>query len=145
MAQYYSENRQSADLLGLVITGLVPGLGGVKVFNGAAKALSAAKSGTIGANMSKGLGILPGSRDALIKQASETFAKSQLPFSYKNKDVVKAITAGFGQDALETLAFETAVAVTMKKNPILTDLSFGETVKNIAVGGALGGAIAAIS
>ena len=144
MAQYYSENRQSADLLGLVITGLVPGLGGVKVFNGAAKALSAAKSGTIGANMSKGLGILPGSRDALIKQASETFAKSQLPFSYKNKDVVKAITAGFGQNALESLAFETAVAVTMKKNPILTDLSFGETVKNIAVGSALGGAIGGV-
>ena len=32
----------------------------------------------------------------------------------------------------------------MKKNPILTDLSFGETVKNIAVGGALGGAIGGV-
>ena len=141
MAQYYDANRKSADLLGFVVSSFVPGLGGVKVFQGGMKALSLAKEGQIAANMSKGLGILPGARAGLIREASETFATSRLPFSYKNPEVIKAITAGFGQNVLESLAFETAVAVTMKKNPILTDLSFGETLSNMAWGAGLGGAI----
>lgn len=141
MAKYYGENRQTADILGLVLTSFIPGLGGVKVFQGGVKVLNLAKEGTVGANMAKGLGILPGSRQALVKEATNTFATSRLPFSYAQPEVIKAIGAGFGQAALESLAFETAVAVTMKKNPILTDLDFGQTVSNIAMGGALGGAI----
>lgn len=144
MAKYYDENRQTADLIGLGITSLVPGLGGVKVFQAGAKALSLAKGGWAAENLSKGLGILPGSRAAMIKEASETFAASRLPFSFKNPEVVKAITAGFGQNVLESAAFETAVAITQKKNPILTDLDFGQTLSNIVVGAGLGGAIGGV-
>src|SRR5574337_728207 len=128
MAKYYDANRKEADLLGFVVTSFIPGLGGVKVFNAGMKGLNLAKEGAAGANLAKGLGILPGSRAALVKEASYVFATSRLPFSYKNPEVVKAIAAGFGQNAIESLAFETAVAVTMKKNPILTDLDFGQTL-----------------
>ena len=141
MAKYYDANRDTADLIGFVATSLVPGLGGVKVFNAGMKGLKLAKEGQAGFNMAKGLGILPGSRNALVKEATDVFAKSQLPFSYKNPEVMKAIVAGFGQNAIESLAFETAVAVTMKKNPILTDLDFGQTLSNIAWGAGLGSAI----
>lgn len=144
MAKYYDANRKQADLIGFVATSFIPGLGGVKVFNGAMKGLNLAKEGAAGANLAKGLGILPGSRNQLIKEATETFATSQLPFSYKNKEVMKAIMSGFGQNAIESLAFETAVAVTMKKNPILTDLDFGQTLNNMAWGAGLGGAIGGV-
>ena len=141
MSKYYQANRETADLVGFVATSFIPGIGGVKVFQAGTKALSLAKGGTITANMSKGLGILPGSRAALVKEATETFATSRLPFSYKNPEVMKALSSGFGQNVLESLAFETAVAVTMKKSPILTDLDFGQTVSNMMWGAGLGGAI----
>ena len=144
MAKYYDANRKEADLLGFVVTSFIPGLGGVKVFNAGMKGLNLAKEGAAGANLAKGLGILPGSRATLVKEASDVFATSRLPFSYKNPEVVKAIAAGFGQNAIESLAFETAVAVTMKKNPILTDLDFGQTLSNIAWGAGLGGAIGGV-
>lgn len=41
MAQYYDANRQAADLVGFIASSFVPGLGGVKVFNAGAKALTA--------------------------------------------------------------------------------------------------------
>lgn len=141
MALYYDDNRKAADLVGFIASSFVPGLGGVKVFNAGVKALTAAKTGTIGTNMAKGLGVLPGQRAGLIKQASEAFANSNLPFSYRNPEVMKAIAAGFGQTALESLAFETAVAITMKKNPILDELSAGQVLANMGTGVLLGGAI----
>lgn len=144
MAAYYDEHRQAADLIGFIASSVVPGLGGVKVFNAGVKALTAAKEGRMGYNLAKGLGVLPGSRDALVKQAAEAFATTRLPFSYKNPEVMKAIAAGFGQATLESLAFETAAAISLKKSPILDELTFGETLANIGIGGLLGGGIGGV-
>lgn len=144
MAQYYDENRQAADLIGFVATSFVPGLGGVKVFNAGAKALTAAKEGVVGSNMARGFGVLPGSRDILIKEAVESYATSRTAFSLTNPQTIKAVASGFGEQALQALAFETAVAVTMKKSPILTDMEAGDLVSNVLTGAALGGAIGGV-
>jgi len=141
MGKYYEQNREAADLIGFVASSLVPGLGGVKIFNAGAKALTAAKEGAVGINMAKGLGILPGARDALVKEAATSFATTRTAFTMSNPQTVKAIAAGFGEQVLQAAAFETAVAVTMKKSPILSDLDAGDMLANIATGALLGGAI----
>lgn len=144
MGQYYNQNRQAADLLGFVVGSFVPGLGGVKVFNAGAKALTAAKEGVMGVNMARGLGVLPGARNILIKEASESFATSRIPFTLSNPQTMKAIGAGFGEQVLQSAAFEVAVAATMKKSPILSDLDAGDMLANIATGAILGGAIGGV-
>ena len=141
MAQYYDKNRQAADLVGFVATSFVPGLGGVKVFNAGAKALTATKEGIFGINMANGLGVLPGARQTLVKEAIESYATTRTAFTVSNPATLKAIASGFGEQVLQAAAFETAVAATMKKSPILSDLDAGDMMANIATGALLGGAI----
>lgn len=145
MASYYDKNREAADLVGFVVSSFVPGLGGVKVFNAGAKALTAAKEGVFGINMSRGLGVLPGARDVLVKEAVESYATSQAAFAFTEARTLKAIASGFGEQALQAAAFETAVAATMHKSPILDGMSTGDLISNIAwgtlIGGGIGGAI----
>ena len=144
MAKYYDQNRQAADIIGFVASSFVPGLGGVKVFNAGAKALTAAKEGVFGINMSRGLGVLPGARDTLVREAVESYATTRTAFSLTNPQTLKAVASGFGEQALQGLAFETAVAVTMKKSPILSDMDAGDMISNIAWGAGLGGAIGGV-
>lgn len=141
MGQYYEQNRQAADLLGFVATSFVPGLGGVKVFNAGAKALTASKEGVFGYNMARGLGVLPGARQTLVKEAIESYATTRTAFTVSNPQTLKAIASGFGEQVLQAAAFETAVAVTMKKSPILSEMDAGDMIANIATGALLGGAI----
>lgn len=141
MGQYYDQNREAADLLGFVATSFVPGLGGVKVFNAGAKALTASKEGIFGYNMARGLGVLPGARQTLVKEAVESYATTRTAFTVSNPQTLKAIASGFGEQVLQAAAFETAVAVTMKKSPILTEMDAGDMIANIATGALIGGAI----
>lgn len=144
LGNYYQANRQSADLVGFIASSFIPGLGGVKIFNAAAKVLTAAKEGSVGINMAKGLGILPGSRDALVKAAVSGYDTTRTAFSLADPATLKAVAAGFGEQVLQAAAFETAVAVTMKKSPILADADVGDMVAHIATGAALGGAIGGV-
>lgn len=144
LGAYYQQNRQAADLVGFVASSFVPGLGGVKVFNAGAKALNAAKEGTVGLNMAKGLGILPGSRAELVKAAVSSYDNTRTAFSLANPATLKAVAAGFGEQTLQAAAFETAVALTMKKSPILSDADVGDMVSHIATGALLGGAIGGV-
>jgi hypothetical protein len=144
LGAYYQENRQAADLVGFGVSSFVPGLGGVKVFNAAAKALTAAKEGSVGINMAKGLGILPGSRAELVKAAVSSYDGTRTAFSLTNPATLKAVAAGFGEQALQAAAFETAVAITMKKSPILADADVGDMMSHIATGTLLGGAIGGV-
>lgn len=144
LGDYYQRNRQAADLVGFVASSFVPGLGGVKVFNAGIKALTAAKEGAVGLNMAKGLGILPGSRAELVKAAVSSYDNTRTAFSLANTPTLKAVAAGFGEQTLQAAAFETAVAVTMKKSPILNDADVGDMVSHIATGALLGGAIGGV-
>lgn len=143
-AKYYDQNREAADLVGFIASSFVPGLGGVKVFNAGAKALTAAKEGVAGVNMARGLGILPGGRQALVKEAIEGYATSQKTFSYLDGQTLKAVANGFGEQFMQAAAFEIAVAATLKKSPILDDMSLGDIVKNIAFGAVVGGGIGGV-
>ena len=142
LGKYYTENRESADLLGLVITSMVPGLGGVKILNAGQTALRAATStGFIGSNLSRATGLLIPAVDKYTKLAAIDLAKSATSFSLMNSNRLLAIRAGFGQAALESAAFELMVTATMFKSPVLDDMDGWDLTKNILTGTVLGGAI----
>lgn len=144
MGKYYEENKTAIDLAGFVATSFVPGMGGVKLFNAGAKALAAGREGTIGYNMAHAIGAIPGSREALVKAAVDEAATTSRAFSIANASTARAVAAGFGEQAMQALAFETAVAVTMHKNPILDSMDTDDLVKNIFTGALLGGAIGGV-
>jgi hypothetical protein len=49
LGQYYSNNRQSADLAGFIATSFIPGMGGVKILNAGQSAFRAGKmAGSVG-------------------------------------------------------------------------------------------------
>lgn len=142
LGQYYSQNRQAADLAGFIASSFVPGLGGVKILNAGQKALIAAKNaGTLGSNLSKYTGILAPSTENFVKLAGREIASAQTVFSSLNANTVKALGAGLWQNTLEAAAFEGFVQATLFKSPILEQQDSWDIAKNMLIGSALGGTI----
>jgi hypothetical protein len=142
LGEYYQQNRQSADLAGFMVTSLIPGLGGVKLLNAGQRVLrGAAETGMIGGNLAKATGLLTPTVDAYRTLAAADIATSAATFSATSVNTLKAIRAGYGQAALESAAFEIAVAATTFKSPTLSEADGWDIAKNIAIGTVLGGAI----
>jgi hypothetical protein len=141
LGQYYKENKFAADLGGFIAGSLIPGLGGVKVFNMGQVALKAASSGWVGTNMGRAAGLLVPQTEKLAITAAAEIAQSRATFSLLHAGTQKALMAGVGQAALEGAAFEVAVAATMFKSPILENQDIGDIAKNIAIGAAFGGVV----
>jgi hypothetical protein len=142
MGEYYSQNRQAADLLGFVAGSIIPGLAGVKLLNAGQAALrTASATGLIGENLAVATGLKIPTVAKFARLAADDILNAQATFSAINANGIRALIAGVGQNVLEGVAFETAVQATMFKSPILEDQDGWDIVKNIAVGGALGGVI----
>lgn len=142
LGQYYSQNRQSADLAGFVATSFLPGVGGIKILNAGQTALRAGKfTGMIGKNLSTYTNILAPSTEAYVKFAGQEIASAQTVFSTLNANTLKALGSGLWQNTLEAAAFETMVQATMFKSPILEEQDHWDIAKNILIGGAVGGTI----
>lgn len=141
LGQYYAQNREAADLVGFVATSFLPGLAATKVLNAGQVALKAASAGNIGVNMSRVTGLLAPDVAKYVGMAAQDLARSQASFSIINANTIKALAAGVGQAALESAVFETAVAATMFKSPVLEHQDIGDLVNNIITGTVLGGAI----
>lgn len=142
LGQFYDEHQEGADLVGFLMSSMVPGLGGVKILNAGQKALTvAAKAGKLGANMSKATKLLAPSKELYLAKAVRQVVSNAGVASFKNREAVKALAAGFGQTALETAAFETAVATTMFDSPMLDNYDMGDFVTNVAIGAGLFGAV----
>ena len=145
LGAYYQENREYADLAGFMISSLVPGIGGVKLLNAGQRSLKAAvESGRIGGNLSKATGLLIPKAEEYAAKAAAEIAQSSATFSWMNANTLNAIRAGVGQAALESAAFETAVAATMFKSPVLDEADGWDIAKNIATGTVVGGAIGGV-
>ncbi len=142
LGKYYQDNRQSADLAGFIVTSMIPGLAGVKLLNAGQKVLRGAQeTGMIGANLSRVTGLLTPSTKAYTTLAAGEIAQSSAAFSLTSGNALKAIASGYGQAALESAAFETAVAATMFKAPTLSDADGWDIAKNVAIGVGVGGLI----
>jgi hypothetical protein len=142
LGEYYSQNRQSADLVGFIASSFVPGLAGVKVLNaGQAVLKGAITTGKIGGNMARATGLLVPETSAYISAAAQDINAASATFSAISQNGIKALAAGAWQQTLEGAAFETMVQATMFKSPILEDQTTGDIIHNIVLGGALGGVV----
>jgi hypothetical protein len=72
------------------------------------------------------------------------FATGTSPFSALNKNVIKGLATGLGAAALDMAAFETAVAATMFKSPVLEEEGANNIAWNIVTGTLVGGGIGGV-
>ena len=143
LGEFYKEHQEGADLVGFVISSAVPGLGGIKILNAGQKSLrTAVSTGRFGENTGTALGLLSNSiRKPALDRALREATTNASAASITNANALKALGAGFGQNALEALAFETAVAATLFNSPILENQDFGDFVFNVAVGAGVFGIV----
>lgn len=144
LGKYYEENQSAADLTGFVTTSLIPGLAAVKGLKAGQAALRAATAGEAGANMRWATNLLAPTMETYVKREAADLASKSATFSFLHANSAKALAAGVQQGLLESVAFETAVAATMFKSPILDEMDTGDLIKNIGVGTLIGGAFGAI-
>ena len=146
LGAFYEEHQEGADLVGFMLSSAVPGLGGIKILNAGQKSLrTAISAGKFGENTGKALGLLAPSKSSNLAKAIREASIGGSPAGLLNRNALKAVGAGIGQNALEALAFETAVTATLFKSPILENQDFGDFLTNVAWGagvfGLVGGAV----
>ena len=145
LGEYYSINRESADLTGFVLGAIIPGMGGIKIFNAGQVALrTAVKEGAVGGTMGRSLGLLIPKTDEYMKAALGEISASTTTLSLLNANTTRAIGSGLWQNVMEAAAFETMVQATMFRSPILEQQDASDIAKNIAIGGLFGGAVAGV-
>ena len=138
LGRYYEERREGVELAGFIATSFIPGMAGVKM-------MQAAKAGVVGMNVAKSSGLMKSLTADYATAAKVEFASaSGTPFSVLNGNTIKGLAQGFGSSALEMAAFETAVAATMYKSPVLDGQSFGDLVHHILTGTLIGGGIGGV-
>lgn len=146
LGAFYKDHKEGADLVGFMVSSLIPGIGAIKVLNAGQKTLrTAIGAGKFGENTGKALGLLAPQKGVFIKKALQEVATNSSAANLLNRSALKAVGAGFGQNALEALAFEIGVTATLFKSPILENQDFGDFVFNVAFGagvfGLVGGTI----
>ena len=145
LAQYYTANKQLADVGGFLATSLLPGMAGVKIFNAGQRVLSGAlEAGTVGRTLAEATGLIPtvnAAGETLATVAGKALAEGQQTFSWLNQGVLKAIAGGVAQSVWEGAAFETMVQATMQKSPILEGQDYRDVASNILMGGLTSGVV----
>mgnify|MGYP003525972705 CR=1 FL=1 len=145
LMKYYEDHKQGVDIAGFVLGSVVPGLGGTKVLNvGQAALRGAIQEGRFGVTTGKALGLLAPSKEKALSAAIGQLGEAGSVVSLTEANTLRALGAGFGEQALNAFAWETTVAATMSQSPILNEMSTKDLMWNIAVGTAIGGGIGGI-
>lgn len=137
LGNYYKAHEAGVETAGFLLGSFVPGMAGIK-------ALQAAKAGFLGKNMAASSGLMVSLTRDYAKAARIEFASGNSPFSILNANTVKALAQGLGSSSLDMLAFETFVAGTMYKSPVLDGESAGDIFSNILTGTLVGGGIGGV-
>ena len=139
---FYQENREAVDLVGFMASSMIPGMAGVKVLNAGQRGLRGLIDGKrFGEAAGRSLGLLAPMKQTHLAKAIAEVSNSNTAAGILNTNALKAMGAGFTQNALEALAFETAVAATLFKSPILENQDFGDFAMNVAFGAGVFGII----
>lgn len=142
LGKFYEDNQAGVDLAGFIISSIIPGTAGIKVLNAGQKGLrTAINGGKFGTNTGRALGLLAPQKALLTTQATRQAIAGTTAGGIVSKKSLQAIGAGFGQGALEALAFETAVTATLFKSPILENQDLGDFMFNVALGAGLYGIV----
>ena len=132
LGKYYQENQQGADLVGFIGSSLLPGIGGIKLFNAGQKSLSvAAASGKLGTNLSKATGLLVPKTANYVEAAAHELNAASASFNTITQNGLKAIGTKFHQNVLEGVAFEVAVQAGLNASPILEDQTYKDITTNL--------------
>jgi len=145
LGQFYEENREGTDLVGFVLSSIVPGMAGVRILNAGQKSLQATiATGRFGEGTSRALGLLAPNKGEFLNKAIKELATNGSAPSLLKGNALKSIMSGVGQNGYEALAFETAVAATLFNSPVLENQDFGDFVTNVAFGAVLFGAVGGV-
>jgi hypothetical protein len=123
LSDYYMKHTEGVEIAGFALGMFVPGTAGVK-------ALNAAKAGFLGTNMAKSSGLMMSLTRDYATLAKAELAASNAPFSILSKTTLQSLAQGMGASVLEMGAFNTAVAATMFKSPLLEEQSIGDLFRN---------------
>lgn len=138
-ADYYNENQDTIDTLGFIGTSFIPG--GLAI-----KGLKMAQAGRAGKTFQNVLGYTSTkTRDFYVKGMQEIAAEGGTVFNHISKNRALASVWDVADSALQTVAFETAVAATMNQSPFFegkeaSDLMW-DAGTNVILGAGVGGAI----
>lgn len=143
LAQYYSQNRQSADIAGFTVGSLIPMLGAEKIFGFGVAALRAAQAGKIGANFSEATGLLIPAQTRYLDAAVKELSGSSV-FSLNNANVLKGFALGAGDEVVNGMIQTTAVMASMHASPILEDEDASDMAWNILAGGLFQGVVGGV-
>lgn len=142
MGDYYQNHKEAVDMVGFVGTSFIPGLAGVK-------ALKLASSGQAIGPVGRALGLANTKKTHYLEAAMKEIGKSggMLP-SVTSVNRAKGLGWEVADQALQGLAFETAVALTMNDSPVFEQSTYGDFAWNMTLGtvlsGAIGGPLASI-
>lgn len=132
LLDYYNEHATGIETAGLIAGSLIPGMAAVK-------ALKLAQLGKFSASVATATNIFAGPKQRIIEGALEEIKNSGSLYNAFNAEKIKAIALGFGDQALQGLAYEVGTAATMKASPLLDEQSFGEVADNMLWGALTGG------
>ena len=146
---YYKRHQEGLDTLGFVATSLVPGMMGIKGLKAMQAGLKTAQL-PVRTSLATGIkaALIPSERAAAMRTAIETAGGDMA-----NVSKVGLFKEAFHQQALEALAFEGAVSLTMNQNPTINKegLDYFDAVAHhatsseawigVGLGGVLGGTI----
>jgi hypothetical protein len=139
LAAYYSEHRDTVDVVGDIAASFVPGMAAVKGLNYAQKGLAGLNRGSAGTNLLRSFGTLPTAADDVAKKAAERMGGNT--FNMIDSQVLKAFGTNYAQNALEFAVFETAAASTMGEfSPLFENHTAKDIIANAAIGGGVVGA-----
>lgn len=134
-ANYYKQNKTAIDVAGFVGTSLLPGTLGVK-------ALNMARAGSGVGAVGRALGFFQTQQAASLSAAlGEMAVEGGTIFTQINRAKLASMAWGAADQTLQAAAFETAVAATMKRSPMLADDSWWDIGKSAFVGSVFGGVI----
>lgn len=143
MGDYYAENKEAIDIVGMIGTSLIPGSIGIK-------ALQLARSGTALGNVSRALNLTASRKNHYLQQAlKETAEAGGVIPSIFTANRARLAAWEVADQALLGSAFELGVIAAMHDSPAFDNYSFSDFAFNAAlgagVGGLLGGTLSSIA
>lgn len=133
---YYQRNQGLIEGAGLIAGSLIPGTLAIK-------GLRMFRAGEASASLAEATGLLRPNVSAKIIQSgiSELQEGTAAVFPGLQAQKYTAIAAGFADNVLEGVAFQTATYATMKASPVTDDASLTDVIQGITYGGLLNGAV----
>lgn len=130
---YYNRHSSAIEGAGLIAGSLIPGTAGIK-------ALRMAQEGKLSSVMQMATNMFAGPKDRLVQGALQEILNPETSQTASIvADKFKAIALGFGDQALQGLAYEAATTATMFGSPIINKETYGDIAQNLAMGAVGGG------